>query len=205
MNKVLHYYPSAPEKRTAVLDPKTNEETSDPSRYQTFELPEIEPIKTEHRRHDPGCSCGHGTRAKLPDEVVQSQFGPRVHGATGYLSSVHKIGRRGIVEIMNTLFGLDMCVGSVCNCLDRVSSEMEPVVEEVRQTLPDSTNVNADETGWKCKGDRRYLWVFVSPLVVYFCIAASRGSKVIRSVLGNVFNGVITSDDDSGCGMTFNI
>lgn len=197
MNDVLHYYPSVCEKCTAALDPTTNVETSDPSRYQTFELPEIEPIKTEHQCHELGCSCGHRTRAKLPDELVQSQFGPRVHGATGYLSSVHKIGRRGIVEIMNTLFGLDMCVGSVCNCLDRVSTEMEPVVEEVRQTLPDSTNINADETGWKCKGKRRYLWVFVSPLVVYFCVAASRGAKVIRSVLGDVFNGVITSDDHS--------
>ncbi len=197
MDRVLDYYPAACEKCTAALDPTTCKETSDPSRYQTFELPEIKPVKTEHRCHELGCSCGHRTRAKLPDEVAQSQFGPRVHGATGYLSSVHKIGRRGIVEIMNTLFGLDMCVGSVCNCLDRVSTEMEPVVEEVRQTLPDSTNVNADETGWKCKGKRRYLWVFVSPLVIYFCVAASRGAKVIRSVLGDVFNGVISSDDHS--------
>lgn len=98
---------------------------------------------------------------------------------------------------MNTLFGLNLCLGSVCNCIDRVSPELEPLAEEARQSLPQSANLNIDETGWKCKGDRRYLWVFVSPLVVYFTIAASRGAKVLRSVLGEAFKGVISSDDHS--------
>ena len=152
---------------------------------------------TEHRCHELGCACGHKTRAQLPFEAAQSQFGPRVHAAIAYLVSVHKIGRRGIAEIMNTLFGLTLCLGSVCNCLDRVSPELEPPAEEARRALAGAVNLNIDETGWKCKGERRYLWVFVSSLVVYFRIAASRGSEVLRSVLGNSFEGVITSDDHS--------
>lgn len=191
------HYPAACEKCAAPLDPATCEETSAPLRHQTFELPEIKPIVSEHRCHELGCSCGHKTRAELPAEVAQSQFGPKVHGAIGYFTSVHKIGRRGIVEIMNTLCGLPLCLGSVCNCIQRVNPELEPVVEEARQSLTESANLNADETGWKCKGERHYLWVFVSPLVVYFRLAASRGAKVIRSVLGDVFKGVITSDDHS--------
>jgi transposase len=71
------------------------------------------------------------------------------------------------------------------------------VTEQVRQALPESGNLNIDETGWKCKGARRYLWVFVAPFAVFFSIAASRGAKVLRSVLGETFNGVITSDDHS--------
>jgi transposase-like protein len=191
------YYPPFCENCGAPLDPQTCEETSDPLRHQTFELPEIKPIVSEHRCHELGCACGHKTRAQFPDGTGQSQFEPRVHGAIAYLTSVHKIGRRGIVEIMKTLFGLPMCLGSVCNCIERVSPELEPVVEEARESLSQSGNLNIDETGWKCKGERRYLWVFVSPLVVYFSIAASRGAKVLRSVLGSVFKGVITSDDHS--------
>jgi len=198
MDNIVDHYPSKCANCAAPLDPESCEETSEPTRCQTFELPKwIEPIKTEHRCHELGCSCGHKTRAEFPAEAVQSQFGPRVHGAIAYLTSVHKIGRRGIVEIMNTLFGLDLCLGSVCNCINRVSPELEPVAEEVRRSLPQSANLNIDETGWKCKGDRRYLWAFVSPLAVYFTIAASRGAKVLRSVLGEAFKGVITSDDHS--------
>lgn len=194
---VHDHYPPVCQRCAAPLKPEICEETSEPLRYQTFDLPEIKPIISEHRCHELMCSCGRKTRAELPTEVAQTQFGPRVHGAAAYLSSVHKVGRRGIVETMNTLFGLDLCLGSVCNCLDRVSPELQPLAEEARQALCESDTLNIDETGWRCKGDRRYLWVFVSPLVVYFSIAASRGAKVLKSVLGNTFRGVIGSDDHS--------
>jgi transposase len=197
MDHVHDHYPSVCESCAALLDPDTCRETSTPLRHQTFELPPIVPIKSEHRSHELECPCGHRTRAELPDEVARSQFGPRVHGAVGYLTSEHKIGRRGVVEILNTLFGLDLCLGSVCNCIERISPELEPVVEEARQALTEAESINADETSWKCKGDRRTLWVFLSPVVVYFQIAQSRGAKVLRSVLGDVFQGVITSDDHS--------
>lgn len=197
MDHIHDHYPAACEKCAAPLDPEICKEISSPLRHQTFELPEVKPIMTEHRCHELTCLCGHKTRAVLPPEVAPTQFGPRVHGAIGYLSSVHRIGRRGIVEIMNTLFGLDLCVGTVCNCIDRLSPELEPVAEEVRESLINAPNLNIDETGWKCKGERRYLWVFVSHLAVYFTIAASRGSKVLKSVLGETFKWVITSDDHS--------
>ena len=198
MDNIMDHYPCGCENCAAPLDPESCEETSEPTRHQTFDLPKIKPITTEHRCHELGCGiCGHRTRASLPAEAAQSQFGPRVHGAVAYLTSVHKIGRRGIVEIMNTLFGLNLCLGSVCNCIDRVSPELEAAAEEARQSLPESVNLNIDETGWKCQGNRRYLWVFVSHLVVYFTVAASRGAKVLCSVLGETFNGVITSDDHS--------
>jgi len=118
-----------------------------------------------------------GPGRSFPPEVAQSQFGPRVHAAIGYLTSVHRIGRRGIVEILNTFFDLGLCLGTVCNCIDRVSSELVPVVEEAREALRTSGNLNIDETGWKCQGQRRYLWVFVSSLVVYFSVAVSRWSQ----------------------------
>ena len=127
MDEVFDHFPQACAQCGAPLDPEACEKTSDPERYQTFELPKIKPIMHEHRCHELGCPCGHTTRAELPPEVAQSQFGPRVHGAIAYLSSVHKIGRRGILEILNTFFGLNLSLGSVCNCIDRVNPELEPV------------------------------------------------------------------------------
>lgn len=198
--RVSHFedlYPPCCEQCSRALAPEVCKESSEPTRHQTFELPKIEPIIIEYRCHELECSCGHRTRAELPGPVAQSQFGPRVHAGVAYLSSVHKASRRGITEIMSALFGLEMSLGSVCNCLERVNPELEPVVGEIRETLPQADNLKIDETTWKCKGDRRTLWVFVSPVVVYFCIALSRGAKVLRSVLGDTFRGAITSDDYS--------
>ncbi len=44
-----------------------------------------------------------------------------------------------------------------------------------------TSSLNIDETGWKCKGDRPCLCVFVSHPVVCFTMAASRGVSVLRS------------------------
>jgi transposase len=121
MDDIFHLYPEECEQCRARLDPSLSREPSQPQRYQHFEIPKIEPIKTEFCLHELECSCGHCTRAKLPPEVAQSQFGPTVHAAAAYLTSVHRATRRGIVEILNTFFGLNLCLGSVCNMIERVS------------------------------------------------------------------------------------
>ena len=71
------------------------------------------------------------------------------------------------------------------------------MVEEIRQSIAKSQVLHADETGWKSKGDRRWLWVFISSLAVFFQVASSRASKVLKSVLGESFLGIIISDDHS--------
>ncbi len=76
-----------------------------PVRHQVFDLPVIVPIKEEYRCHSLLCQCGHSTAAVLPEHVAQSNFGPRTHAAIAYLASVHRVTRRGIAEIMQSLFG----------------------------------------------------------------------------------------------------
>lgn len=168
-----------------------------PLRHQVFELPKITPIKEEYRCHSLLCQCGHLTAASLPPHVAQSNFGPRVHAAIAYLASVHRGSRRGIAEIMDSLFGIDISTGAICNAAERVSEACVPVVNVIKRYTVKSLTLNIDETGWKSKGDRRYLWTFVSSCTVLFLIAASRGAKVLREVLGDTFAGIITSDDHS--------
>jgi transposase len=197
MDQVEELYPPVCEQCGKMLDVATCPETSKPWRHQVFELPKIEPIKTEFRCHELQCSCGHRSRASLPEGVRHSAFGPRVHAAIGYLASVHRGTRRGIAEIMQTLFNLDICVGTVCNAIDRVSQACEPPVKELAEKLHSETVLNIDETGWKSKGDRRWLWVFVTPLIVLFRVASSRASRVLSETIGQSFAGVIVSDDHS--------
>jgi len=52
VDHIYEYYPPFCENCAAPLDPQTCEETSDPLRHQTFELPEIKTIVSEHRCHE---------------------------------------------------------------------------------------------------------------------------------------------------------
>ena len=179
----------------AILTP-----SAQPVRHQVFDLPVIIPTKEEYRCHSLLCQCGHSTSALLPEHVAQSNFGPRTHSAIAYLVSVHRVTRRGIAEIMQSLFGLTISTGAICNAARRVSDACLPVVGAIKQYVASALTLNIDETGWKYKGERRYLWTFVAPRAVFFHISPSRGAKVLRNVLGQTFDGVITSDDHSAYG-----
>jgi transposase len=173
---------------------------SQPVRHQVFDLPVIIPIKEEYRCHSLHCQCGHSTTAILPKHVAQSSFGPRIHSAIAYLVSVHRVTRRGIAEIMQSLFGITISTGAICNAARRVSDACLPAVGAIKQYVASALTLNIDETGWRYKDERRYLWTFVAPGAVLFHISPSRGAKVLREVLGQTFDGVITSDDHSAYG-----
>lgn len=176
----------------SVLDP-----TRQPLRHQVVELPPIVPLKTEYRLHSLLCSCGRHTVANLPKDVAGSSFGPRVHAAIAYLTAVHRVSRRGISEIMATFFGIKISTGAVCEANNRVSEACVPMVGAIKRYLRSATVLNIDETGWKNKGARRYLWCFVAPLAVLFHVSESRGAKVLKEILGESFAGIIGSDDHS--------
>jgi transposase len=176
----------------SLLDP-----AHQPLRHQVFELPRIVPLKTEYRLHSLLCSCGRHTVARLPREVANSSFGPRLHAAIAYLTAVHRVSRRGIAEIMTTLFGIEISTGAVCKANNRVSEACEPAVGALKRYVASATTLNIDETGWKNKGARRYLWCFVAPMAVLFHISESRGAKVLKEILGETFTGIIGSDDHS--------
>ena len=55
MDHVYDHYPKTCAKCSAALDAKTCPETSDPLRTQIFELPHIQPIRTERRYHELRC------------------------------------------------------------------------------------------------------------------------------------------------------
>ena len=135
--------------------------------------------------------------ATLPAEVAQSEFGPGVHAVIAYLMAAHRVTRRGITEIMGSIFGISISTGAVCNVAERVSEASIPVVGVIKRYIASATALNIDETGWKNKDKRCYLWTFVALRAVFFLISPSRGAKVLKEVLGEHFAGIITSDDHS--------
>ena len=197
MDHIQNIYPQTCEECGKILTLQPFAELSRPLRHQVFDLPEIHPLKTEYRCFELPCSCGHVNRAALPREVAESNFGPGVHAAVAYLASVHRGTRRGIAEIMSAVFNLDISLGAICRILDRVSEACAPETEHIRESIAGSLALNIDETGWKTAGNSGWLWVFVSSVAVFFRVASSRASKVLQSVLGESFSGVITSDDHS--------
>lgn len=195
VNKIVTLTPSSCSACGASLAPETDGcILSDKYlRFQVTDIPEPLPEVTEYRLQCVRCSCGKETWAELPAHA-RSGFGPRIAAILSYLAGIHRVTRRGCQEIAKTIFGIEISLGSVCNLHEEVSRSVERPCREIREALPNQPVLNVDETGWKTCGKTRWIWVFTTPVIAFFHIAASRGSNVLKEILGDVFHGSLGSD-----------
>ncbi len=78
--------------------------------------------------------------------------------------------------------------------LIRIAGLMKPVYQEILKDIKAGVTLHADETGWRVRGKNWWLWVFGTPDTTYFTVDKSRGSAVVRRVLGEIFFGVLVVD-----------
>jgi transposase len=94
-----------------------------PARHQVAELPRIEPEVTEYRRHTLICgACGTPTAAPWPDEMPRGGFGPRTQATVAYLAGRLGVSQRDVAELLQTLFHLEVSLGSVAALEQQVSA-----------------------------------------------------------------------------------
>jgi len=193
VNEVVPVFPEACDYCGAVLSPDPDQPTGKYWRHQVIDIPEPKPEVVEYQLQCIRCSCGAENWGKIP-QTARSGFGPRLTAFLAHLTGLHRVTRRGCQEIAKTIFGIDICLGSVCKLHQEVSESLALAHETARQALSEQPVLNIDETGWKTQGAGRWLWVVVTPVVAFFHVAASRGAKVLKEILGDEYKGVLCSD-----------
>ena len=163
-------------------------------RHQVTELPPIQPGIIEYQCHEVVCpECGKNTRAKLPEEA-SGQFGPQLVALIAYLTVYCRMPRRAVAALLGQVLGIEMSLGSIQSCWEETSQAAAAPCQAVEQKLKEEPVINADETGWRNNGAKRYLWVFVAARYVVYTVAATRGSEVLVRLLGPIFQGILCSD-----------
>ena len=166
-----------------------------PVRHQVTELPPIRAKVTEYQLHTLPCArCGISTAARLPQGVPGGAFGVRIQALVSLFTGAYRISKRNVRDLLEDCFGVDLGLGSVCPLEQATSQAIAAPVEEALAYVQAQPVVNMDETGWRQDNRRVWLWTAVTALVSVFLIRASRGSKVVRELLGQTFTGVVGSD-----------
>jgi transposase len=106
----------------------------------------------------------------------------------------YRLSDREIPALLYDLFTLPLSLGSVVDLQQTISAAIAPAYQDIQTTLQQQGHVHMDETGWKQGGKRCWLWVVVSTAATLFHVAASRGAKVITTLLGEDFAGLVSSD-----------
>jgi transposase len=101
---------------------------------------------------------------------------------------------RETTEVFAELFGMPIGPGSVSTLCQEVNAALSDPYEAVRAQVQAENHANVDETGWKQAGERRWLWVAVTTLSTLFLVAKNRSAAVLATLLGETFDGVVSSD-----------
>jgi len=163
---------------------------------QVAELRENPLEITEYRLHGRRCSvCGKIVWAKTPPGVVKGQlFGPRFQALAAYMKGSLHASYSGLARFCREVLDIDVSRSHVCNTIARVNDALAQPYEELARRIPTEPVLNIDESGWRNNGLRYWIWVFCTSAISFFCIAKSRGSKVLEDVLGKAYGGTIISD-----------
>ena len=170
-------------------------EDPQPLRHQVTAVPPVPAVVTEYRCHPVSCLvCGTQTQAPWPVDMPAGSFGPRLQAVTGFLTGRIGVSQREAHEILEPLFQTEGSVGGVATLEQGVSNAVaEPVAEAMRYVQRQHMR-NVDETGWREKAKRGWLWICTTPLVTVFRVLASRSAASAKGFLGEDFPGVVGTD-----------
>ena len=160
---------------------------------QVWEIPEIKPSVIEHVFYKTTCSCGHKNRPDVP-EWMYSGTGENLQALIAYLTVEGKLSRRILQSILENVFHVPLALGAIQNRLEDTSRVIQPVCDEIENELTNQNVINIDETSYPHNKSLPWLWTFVTNTFAFFTIQATRSSQVIRTILGNAFDGIIISD-----------
>jgi transposase len=154
-----------------------------PERHQVTDLPRLTPSVTEDRRHCLWCVvCGARTQAAGPVTRPVGRFGPRVQATGGYLTGRIGASQREVKEILATLCQTEVSVGSIAMLEQAVSTALATAVAEAMPYVQRQPVRNADETRWREKGKRLWVWISGTPLVTIFRLLKTRGATGAKEV-----------------------
>lgn len=165
------------------------------TRYQQIEVPPLEPHTTEWRRHQVTCPCcGYKTRAAYNGaEIPASPFGPRLMAIMALLTGVYHLGRRRAVELLSDIVGVRVSLGALSAVEERVSSAVQPCVDEAWERVRAADVKHTDGTSWSQGGVTMALWTLAAAGVTVFKILADSAKNTLRPLYGP-FRGFLVSD-----------
>jgi len=163
--------------------------------HQVVELPPIRAEVKEHRMVCLRCpKCSGLTRAPLPAEVGGKHFGPRLTALAGLLAGHYRMSRRSTVDLLGRLLDVPApSLGSTEACTQETSAALEAAYDEARSEVRSSWWAGVDETPWKLRGKKMWLWVGVAQRATVFHLGRSRGAEELKAFLGD-FKGIASSD-----------
>lgn len=163
-------------------------------RHQVYELPEIKLHVTEYQLVKGFCQrCHYSHRASLPKGVSWGITGARLTSLMSSLVGKYKLSRRETRNFLKEHLNFSLSLGTVFNKQKLVNQVLAQPVKALLPILKAESAVHMDETGHRQNAKSAWMWVIATHRGAYYEILASRGKKIVRSLMEG-FEGIAITD-----------
>ncbi len=153
----------------------------------------VKVINYRHYRYQ--CpSCKKIVESSHPSEIPNARLGPRALLTACYLKYGLSLPYRKVAGALSNLCGLQVTPGGLAQATQRLAHLFQIEISSIKEHLRKSNSVHSDETGWHLSYRNHWLWVFTTEKVTLYQINKSRGSKVVKKILGKNFKGTLVAD-----------
>jgi transposase len=195
VQRIVPFVPKRCHNCNSVLPVQAGSNDPEPARHQVADLPPVRAEIVEYQGHARACSCcGAVTRASIPEEIRRHSIGPSLAAAMAYLAGCHQVSKRGVEEIVETLFEVPVALGTVSNLEQEMSQALATAHARAIEAVQAAPVKHVDETGWKKHGQKCWLWVAATSQVAGFVLHARRGLTGLTMLLGDTIAGIVISD-----------
>jgi len=170
--------------------------------------PGLQLTNTHHIYYSATCpSCGLENRSQPWRAPLDSSWGnvgmtewrligPDLAAMIVYLSMDMRITRRRVQLFLHDILGLELCIGSIQNCMVESARALAPVEEQLIDELLSESLLHADETSQNEAGKRLWLWVFITATTALFLIGRRTKDIFIQLIASSErqFDGWLMSD-----------
>jgi len=159
------------------------------------DIPEVKPQVTEHTVHGYWCrNCKKIVYPTVSDALPNAMIGLRLIVFTAWLHYLVGVSVSNLVKMVSVFFQFKISAGGLTQGWKALANILRPIYDHMGHQVAQSAVLHADETGSRLNGKTFWLWCFTTQQLCYYLITKSRGSPVVKQVLGILFKGILICD-----------
>jgi len=159
------------------------------------DIPEVKPQVTAHTVHGYWCrTCKKIVYPTVADALPNAMIGLRLIVFTAWLHYLVGVSVSNLVRMVSIFSSFKISAGGLTQAWKSLAKLLMPLYDHIGQQVVQSAVLHVDETGWRLNGKTFWLWCFTTREFCYYLITRSRGSPVVKQVLGILFKGILICD-----------
>lgn len=178
-DKVIEHKPTVCEKCQSQLE---SGKTVEVSKRQVFDIPPVKMVVTEHQQHTISCPCcGKENKGIYPKNVkAPVQYGENIQQFVLYQRIENFIPFGRLAQMIRDIYGCTMSVGTIINLSKKIAKMVEPIVGSIKESIINSDQVHADESGYYMEGNRQWIHVACTDQYTHYTPHSSRGRVALE-------------------------